>query len=59
MEAIPKKIRTRLEAMSLADLDVMAETCGSAADDSNNMRIRVAWISAVMAERITKTFKIK
>lgn len=56
MQDIPKKIRTRLENMSLTDLDVMAKLCGRAADNTNNMRIRVEWISTVMTERIVETF---
>lgn len=56
MQDIPKKIRTRLENMSLTDLDVMAKLCGRAADNTNNMRIRVEWIAAIMTERIVETF---
>jgi hypothetical protein len=59
MGTIPKIVRDRLEAMSLADLNIMAETCGNAATTHKNdkMRIRVEWLSHIMAMRIAETFK--
>ena len=58
MEAIPKIIRDRLEAMSLADLDVLADTCGRAAtqNPTDRMRIRVTWISTIITEKIIAVF---
>ena len=58
MTPIPKQIRTRLEAMSLTDLDVMAKICGKAASSKPNMVMRVEWVSAVMTEKIINTFNI-
>lgn len=56
---IPKPIRKRLEAMSLADLDVMGTILGDVAKNSNdpNMTIKVAWISMVITEKISNVFK--
>ena len=58
-QPIPKAIRERLEAMSLADLDVLATILGDTAKShyDSEMAIKVAWISAVMTEKITNVFE--
>lgn len=53
---IPKQIRDRLEAMSLADLDALGTICGKAASASENMKIRVTWISMIITEKVIATF---